>query len=40
MDAELRRRLGELYAPDVEALGRHVGRDLGGWVSTRPRVAA
>jgi hypothetical protein len=40
MDAELRRRLGELYVPDVEALGRHVGRDLGGWVSSRPRVAA
>lgn len=40
MDADIRRRLEDLYADDVAALARHVGRDLSGWIRPKAGVAA
>ena len=31
MDPDLRRRLTEEFAPEVERLGRMIGRDLSDW---------
>lgn len=40
LEPDLRARLEELYARDVETLGRALGRDLTGWIGGRRREAA
>ena len=40
MDPALRRRLLDEQAPEIERLGRLIGRDLSAWLERRTETAA